>query len=415
MIQKLTVLGGSSVYIPEFILSLISHNILPKEVVLFGKPGKKLEVVSAFCQRLVAQSGYPSVITPSSDLESAAQDADYVLNHIRVGGMKARIRDEKLPPTMGMIGDESLGAGGLANALRTLPVILDYAKRVEAVNPNCTFINLTNPMGIVLETLIRETDLNVIGVCDLPGTYTREIAHLLHTPEDELFFNFIGLNHMGWIQDVRADKSSRMLDVLDRILEVDSDWFDNELIELFRMIPTRTVSLYFHADRILKEQQKQSLFRGEVLHEAEKQILAMYADVSLHEIPPLTKERNTSWYEETIIPLINALESKKPKSLILGIRNDGAIRDLPDDCSVEIPVTVSKNGFERRNIGSCPYFLKGLFQIVKESDRCIVEAAKHRSYERALQAFTINPLVPSLETARKFLDRVVKDEKIELH
>jgi 6-phospho-beta-glucosidase len=415
MIQKLTVLGGSSVYIPEFILSLISHNILPKEVVLFGQPGKKLEIVSAFCQRLVAQSGYPSTVRASSDLEDAVQDAEYVLNHIRVGGMKARIRDEKLPPTMGMIGDESLGAGGMANALRTLPIILDLAKQIELVNPTCTFINLTNPMGIVLETLIQETNLNVIGVCDLPGTYTKEIAKILHIPEEELYFSFIGLNHMGWIQDVRAHNSSKMLKVLDHIASNKSDWFDVELIELFRMIPTRTVSLYFHADRILKEQQSQSQFRGEVLHEAEKQILKMYSDLSLHEIPPLTRERNTSWYEETIIPLITALESKKPKSLILGIRNDGAIRDLPDDCSVEIPVTVSKKGLEPRNIGSCPYFLKGLFQIVKESDRCIVEAAKHRSYEKALQALTINPLVPSLETAKKFLDRIIKDEKFELH
>jgi len=121
VIERLTILGGSSVYIPEFIQSLISHNLMPKEVVLFGRFGDKLTIVAEFCRRLIHRSGYPAEITTSTDLEEAVADSKYILNHIRVGGMAARVRDEKLPPVMGMIGDESLGAGGVSNALRTLP------------------------------------------------------------------------------------------------------------------------------------------------------------------------------------------------------------------------------------------------------------------------------------------------------
>jgi 6-phospho-beta-glucosidase len=175
------------------------------------------------------------------------------------------------------------------------------------------------------------------------------------------------------------------------------------------------VSLYFHADRILKQQKSCALFRAEVLHEAEKQILDLYEDTDLNEIPSLTHERNTVWYEQTLIPLLQALESKKKETLILCVQNNGSIRDLPDECSVEVSVEVSNKSITPRHVGDSPHFLKGLFQTVKESDRWLVEAVLHKSYEYALQALTINPLVPSLETARTYLDKVVQTEHLELH
>lgn len=415
MIERLTVLGGSSVYIPEFIQSLISHNLMPKEVVLFGRTGKKLTTVAEFCRRIIHRSGYPAKITASTDLEEAVTGATYILNHIRVGGMAARVRDEKLPPTMGMIGDESLGAGGVSNALRTLPVILEYVERIEQVNADAIFINLTNPMGVVVEALIKQSCLKVVGVCDLPGTYVRKVASILEIPQSDLFVDFIGINHMGWIQNVRVGKKNVMYKVLEHIHTHRPDDFDYELIELFRMIPTRTVSLYFHADRILKQQKSCARFRAEVLHEAEKQILKLYEDPHLTEIPSLTHERNTVWYEQTLIPLLQALEKKKQETLILCVQNNGCIRDLPDDCSVEVSVEVSNKSITPRHVGDSPHFLKGLFQTVKESDRWLVEAVLHKSYEYALQALTINPLVPSLETARTYLDKIVQNEQLELH
>ncbi len=151
------------------------------------------------------------------------------------------------------------------------------------------------------------------------------------------------------------------------------------------------------------------------LHEAEQQILRLYQDNRLTEVPELTRERNAVWYEETIIPLIEALESKNERTLILCVRNGEAMRDLPEECSVEIPVAVSKKKFKPRAVGNCPRFLKGLLLSVKESERLTIEAARHRSYDYALQALCVNPLVPSLQTARKFLDRVVREESIELH
>ena len=415
MIDRITVLGGSSVYTPELVLSLVTHNVNVKEVVLFGRPGNKLPVVAKFCQRLVDRSGFPMKIVPLTELKPAVAGARYIINHVRVGGMPARARDEMAPPRQGMIGDESLGAGGFANALRTLPVVLQMAAAIEEVNPNAVYINLTNPMGVIVEALSKCSKLNVLGVCDQPGTTVKHVASALRMDPAQLQVDYIGLNHFGWIQDVKLDGRSHMARLLERLEHESNDGLDYELIELFRMVPVRTVSLFFHQDEILKRQQACGRFRAEVLHEAEQQILRLYQESGLCEIPELTRARNAVWYEDTIVPLIQTLEKKEDRETILCVRNDGAIRDLPDDCSVEVPVELGKKGAKPRKMGSCPRSLRGLFIALKECDRLTIEAVRHKSYECALQALTINPLVPSLDAAKKFLDRLIRDEHFELH
>jgi 6-phospho-beta-glucosidase len=415
VIDRISILGGSSVYIPEFVFSLISHNINVKEICLIGRPGQKLQLVSHFCQRLLAKSGFPARIISTSNPEEGFMGAKYILNHIRVGGLAARARDEKLPVKYGMIGDETLGAGGFANALRTLPIVLDYARRIEAVNPNATFINLTNPLGVIVEALLMTSKLKVIGVCDLPQTTVLKIAELLTVPVEQLNIDYIGLNHMGWIQDVKIDGRSVMPRLLERIDHGEEDGFDRQLVELYRMIPAKTVGLFFHKDDVLKKQLACPKYRAEALQEAERQILKLYENPTLNEIPSLTRERNAVWYESTIIPLIAALENPCEKEMVLCVRNEGSIRDLPEGCSVEVPVRVGKCEVKPRQMGNSPRFLKGLFTAAKECDRLTVEAVRHKSYEYALQALTLNPLVPSVDTARRYLDRILKDEQLAFH
>lgn len=396
-------------------MSLVSHNVNVGEIVLYGRESEKLDIVTAFCQRIVRRTGYPAQVSCDTDLESAVTGATYILNNIRVGGMKARMRDEALPLAMDMVADDGIGAGGFSNALRTLPVVLDLANRIAAVNKDALFINLTNPVGIVMQALIQCTELRAVGTVDMPASITREISDRLHIPTSELDFDFIGLDRLGWIQDIHHQGKSVMGLAIENLTEHPTDVLDREVIEIFRMIPTRSMNLYFHREEVLKRQKGQNRARADVLHEAEKQILDLYKDTSLHEIPPLTRERNAVWFEETIVPLFSHLESKDKGSVILSMRNDGAIRDLPDSASVEIPAEVSKKGIEPRKVGNCPRFLKGLFAMVKESDRMVVEAIQHRSYDLALQSLAMNPFVPSLEKARTFLDRALEEEGVELH
>lgn len=410
MINRITILGGSSVYIPEFIVSALGKNLLAKEFVLFGKPGRKLDLVSGLCQRLINKNGFPISVIPETDLSRAVEGAAYIINHVRVGGMKARMRDEMLPPQFDMVGSDSLGAGALSNALRTLPVVLDFARTIEALNPKAVFINLTNPVGILVEALCRYTSLRAFGINDLPAVYAEKIASLLGYEPECFRMDYLGLHDMGCIQDIKVDGLSRMGQLLDHLETSEDEEFDHALIALFRIIPTRATAIYFHRHEVLKYQQTCGRFRSEVLYDAEKRILRLYANPSLKSIPDLTRRRNARWYDRTLVPLLLAMEESKTVNTVLCVPNRGAISDLSDEACVEIPVCVGDKGLRPRKMGMLPHFLKGVFSSIKESDRLIIEAVRHQSYDYALQALAVNPFVPSLGKAREFLDRVIRNE-----
>ncbi len=415
MIGRVAILGGSSVYTPEFISSVIARNLAIGEIVLIGRTERKLQLVSAFCQRMLDKNGFPTRIVATTDVAEGVKGANYILNQIRVGGMMARARDERVPPMFDMIGDETLGAGGIANAFRTLPVVLEYARVIERAAPQATFINLTNPMGAIVEALSKITSMNVIGICDVPTVYTKRIAKILNADSRGIWVDYFGLNHIGWIQDVKIDGRSQMERLLDKVTRKKPDGFDVELVELFRMIPTRFVSFFFRKDDILKKQKEMVKYRGEELYEAEQLILAQYEDEDLCEVPELTKDRNAVWYEQSIIPLVEGLESEEERELVLCVKNNGALKGLPDEAAVEVPSVVSNKGIEVRRVGESPCFLKGLFYSVKASERLTVEAVMQNSYDLALQALVIHPLVPSLSAARGFLDKMIEDENLSLH
>lgn len=414
MIDRITILGGSSVYIPEFIVSMLTHRILVKELVLLGKPGEKLDIVGKFCQRLINKNGYDTKVITETEPAAAVAGANYIINQVRVGGMKARIRDEKFPTQFDMVGNESVGAGGVINLLRTLPVVFEFAQIIQEVNPKAIVINLTNPVGAVVEALFRYTSLKVVGVSDLPSIYCRKIADLLGREPADIQVNYVGIYDLGWIQDVKVDGVSRMNQVLSHIESSEDDAYDHEVIRLFRMIPTRTLGMYFHRHELLREQQSCSRFRSEVLFDAEKRILKMYQKSTLNSVPDLTRQRNARWYDYTVIPLLQQFESQEPATNILCVENNGAITDLPEGCSVEVPVCITAKGIKARKVGMLPHFLKGMFCAMKESDRLAIEAVRHNSYDNALQALAVNPFVPSIKKARTFLDRAIRQEQFTL-
>ncbi|NLN91732.1 MAG: hypothetical protein GX130_00295 [Candidatus Hydrogenedens sp.] len=414
MIDRITVLGGSSVYTPEFLEALLSNNVLVKELVLLGMPGQKLDIVSRFCQRLVKRSGHLTEIIPETDPEKAMKGASYIINQVRVGGMKARIRDEKLPPQFDMVGSERLGAGAITNALRTLPVVFNFAQCAEAVNPKVRIINLSNPVGILVEALTRYTSLNVVGVSDLPGIYIEKIAALLGREPDAIEVNYLGLYDLGWIQDVKVAGISRMSQLLEMVEKSEDEFFDHALIRMFRMIPVRVLGVYYRRQEVLRRQQTGARFRGEALYDAEQRILKMYARPSLTKVPDLTRQRNALWYDNTIIPLLQKFEAGRPAETILCVPNKGSITDLPDYSTVEVPVCVSAKSIKPRKMGMLPRFLSGLYHSIKESDRLVIEAVRHKSRDLAMQALAVNPFVPSIVRASEYLDKVIRQEKMDL-
>ncbi len=413
-INRLSVLGGSSVYIPVFLSALMQNNIRVKEIVLIGKNPDKLNVVSSFCKRMVDNVGYPLQIKETTSIEAGVEGAQIILSHIRVGGFLARIDYEKKPVNYDLIGDESFGAGSFLNAFYTLPVMLEVGQKIASINPTAYIINMTNPMGLVIETLTRFAGLqNVIGICETATSYKRFFSQLLNISERSIHIQYIGLYHLGAICDVCVRDRSIMVELIEKLEKEKIPNINNELFSIFNIIPSRALNIFLTKSDYLKEQKKKSIFRSEMLYEHEAKILNIYKDKTITTIPDVVYERNPSWYDDIIIPLICSLQKHRSDEHIICIPNKDYLTEFPFDTAVEIPCEISNKGLKPSIKTKLPEIFRGLFLTAKESDRLMMEAIINKSYNYALKSLTINPFVDSFTKAKLFLDEFMKREKIE--
>jgi len=414
MLNRLAVLGGSSVYIPVFLSALMQNNLRVKEIVLIGKNPEKLNIVSSFCKRMVSHIGYPVKINETTSIESGIDGAQIILSHIRVGGFLARIDYEKRPVAYDLIGDESFGAGSFLNAFYTLPVMLEIGKKISTINPSAYIINMTNPMGLVVEMLTRFVGLeHVIGICEAPTSYKRIFANLFNVSEEQIRIQYIGLYHLGAICDVYLQDKSIFTELIDKLGKEKIPNFDNELISTFNIIPSRALSIFLRKNDYLNEQKRTKIFRSEMLYEHEAKILNIYKDKDVKIIPDVVYERNPSWYDEIIIPLIASLQKHRPEEHIVCIPNKSYLPEFPFDTSIEIPCEISRKGLHPTIHTKLPELFRGLLLTAKESDRLMIEGIINKSYNYVLKALAINPFVDSFTKAKIFLDEFIKSKKIE--
>lgn len=414
VVSRLSVLGGSSVYIPVFLSALMHRNVKVREVVLIGRNEEKLEIVSRFCRKLVESVGYPLKVSSTISIEEGVSNASIILNHIRVGGLLTRISHEYLPLKHNMIGDESFGAGSFSNACCTLPVIMEIGSRIKNINPNAYIINMTNPMGLVVEALTRYVGLEkVIGICENIPSYKHAIAELLGVDERNISLQYIGLYHIGFICDVLVKGKSRILEIVEKVSEINIEGVDKEFVRYFNIIPSRALSIYFNRDSYLSSQKKASRLRSEILYERESKILELYKQSATENIPSIVYERNPFWYDEIIVPLIQLLCSYTSGESVVCVPNKGFISDFPTGTSVEVPCKISKNGYLSVFKHRIPDFIRGLLITAKESDRLMIESIINSSYKTALKALAINPFVNSFSNAKAFLDECLAERNLD--
>ncbi|MBP2020139.1 alpha-galactosidase/6-phospho-beta-glucosidase family protein [Symbiobacterium terraclitae] len=206
---KIAIFGGGSSYTPEIIEGfIVRHATLPvREIHLVDIPAgrEKLQIVGALAQRMVRKAGLDIRIVLTEDKDAAIEGADFVTTQLRVGLLEARIKDERIPLKYGTIGQETNGAGGMFKALRTIPVVLDIARRMERLAPGAKLINFANPSGIVTEAVLKHSKVDVMGLCNVPIGMKMNIAKLLDVDPSRVDIDFAGLNHLVWGLNVRLD------------------------------------------------------------------------------------------------------------------------------------------------------------------------------------------------------------------
>jgi 6-phospho-beta-glucosidase len=406
---RLTVVGGGSTYTPELADGLGRlASVLPVEQLTLVDPDPhRLAPVAAVSQRILHAQGVDTVVRAETSLEPGIDGADAVLIQLRVGGQAARNVDETLPLECGCIGQETTGAGGLAKALRTVPVVLDIAERVRAGNPDAWIVDFTNPVGIVTRALLEEGH-RAVGLCNVAIGFQRRFGQLLGVAPDEVALDHVGLNHLTWERGAYVDGVDRLPELLAEHGATLAEQVEMPL-ELLRMlgeVPSYYLRYYYFHDQVLAEQRREPS-RAAVVTAIENELLALYADPAVTEKPALLQQRGGAYYSEAAVQLVAALLGTAPGRHIVNVRNAGRLPNLPDDAVVEVAAQVDGAGIHVEPGAPLPTAQAGLVAHVTAYEELALDAARRGGVERVVQALLAHPLIGQYDIARGLADRLV--------
>lgn len=422
--MKITVIGGGSTYTPELVNGFLARtDRLPlTELWLMDIDKERLDIVGGFAQRMVMAKGEPFKVVLSLDQREAISGASYIITQLRVGMMPARRGDEYLGRRHGLIGQETTGVGGMAKALRTIPVILNIAKDIRELAPGALLANFTNPAGLVTEALNRHAaDVPAVGVCNVGITTKMDILEELekvtdHKIADErAVLKTLGLNHLTWHYGFTVDDEEMWPQVFPAYVEMinqeeEPEW-DIRTLESLGMIPNYYLQYFYYTDRKLKGQEKWPPSRAEEVMEIEKDLLREYADPSLTEPPADLMKRGGAYYSTLATQLIDSHYNDLGQIHTVNVQNNGAVADWPADWVLEIPARVDKAGIHPLPADPLPAACFGLISSVKMYEILTVRAAVHGDMNAAYQALMAHPLGPSADKVQEVLDDMLETNR----
>jgi len=422
--MKITVIGGGSSYTPELINGFLARvKSLPlTELWLMDVLPERLDIVGGFAQRMVGARGTPFAVHLTTDLREAVGGASYVITQLRVGGMQARREDEYLGHRHGLIGQETTGVGGMAKALRTIPVVLDIAQTMQAVAPGALLVNFTNPAGLITEALARYApDVPAVGVCNVAITTKMEmLAGLkdglgIDVPPERAHLNTLGLNHLSWHRGFTVNGEEMWPHVLASYLkhlkaETEPEW-DVRLIKTLGMIPNYYLQYYYYTGRKLAAQAKWPPSRAEQVMEIEKGLLAQYAEPDRTAPPEGLMQRGGAYYSTVATQLLNAHYNDLGEVHVVNAPHRGAAPGWPADWVLEMPCAVGRTGIIPLPAEPLPLACFGLLANVKAFELLTVEAAVHGNRDAAYQALLTHPLGPAADKVQAVLDDLLETNK----
>ncbi|SFR15176.1 6-phospho-beta-glucosidase [Lentzea waywayandensis] len=413
--MKLTVVGGGSTYTPELIDGIAGRrtSLAVDEIVLVDPDEHRLSLIGPFSQRLLEHAGHPAKVRTTTSLEEGIEGASAVLLQLRVGGQKARASDETFPLTCGCVGQETTGAGGLAKALRTVPVVLDIAEKVRRIaGPDTWIVNFTNPVGIVTRALLQEGH-KAIGLCNVAITFQRWTSALLGVDPSTVELEHVGLNHLTWERGVYVDGVDRLPELLADHVEglAEHIGIDGELMRRLNMVPSYYLNYFYNHDAVVKKQLT-SPPRAEVVAAVEKELLDIYGDPSVVTKPEQLSQRGGAYYSEAAVQLVHALTGGAgAEKHVVNVQNNGSLPFLPDDAVIEVSSTVDSNGGRALPVRPVEPSISGLISHVTAYEYLALEAAKHGGRDRVANALLAHPLIGQHAIADQLADELIAQNR----
>ncbi|WP_433547670.1 6-phospho-beta-glucosidase [Streptomyces sp. CA-294286] len=411
--MKLAVVGGGSTYTPELIdgFARLRDTLPVTELVLIDPAADRLELVGGLARRIFARQGHPGTITTTCDLDAGVAGADAVLLQLRVGGQAARRQDETWPLECGCVGQETTGAGGLAKALRTVPVVLDIAERVRRASPDAWIIDFTNPVGIVTRALLKAGH-KAVGLCNVAIGFQRKFAKLLDVAPAEIHLDHVGLNHLTWELGVRLGGPAGE-NLLPRLIAEHGDAIAADLhmpravVDRLGVVPSYYLRYFYQHDEVVRELGSKPSRAAEVAA-MEKELLALYGDPALDEKPALLAKRGGAFYSEAAVDLASSLLAGGGSPVqVVNTFNNGTLPFLPDDAVIETQARVDTKGATPLAVPALDPMYAGLVSHVTAYEDLALEAALHGGRERVFKALLAHPLVGQFEHAEALTDRLV--------
>ena len=420
---KIVTIGGGSSYTPELMEGFIKrYDELPiKEIWLVDieEGREKLEIVGAMAQRMWDASPYDVKVHLTLDRREALPGADFVTTQFRVGLLNARIKDERIPLSHGMLGQETNGAGGIFKAFRTIPVILDIVKDMKELCPDAWLINFTNPSGMVTEAVIKKGGWKkCVGLCNVPvGAMIKE-PEMFGVTERDLVYQFAGLNHFHWHKVTDAHGNDLTGKIIEKMYDEDAglpaNIFDvkflREQVEQMQLIPCGYHRYYYRQEEMLAhdlEDFNTIGTRAQQVKQTEAELFELYKDPALNYKPEQLSKRGGAHYSDAACECIASIYGDKRTHMVVSTVNNGAIPDLPSDSIVEVSSIITGKGPIPMAWGKFGPAERGWLQVMKAMEECVIEAAVTGDYGMALQAFILNPQIISGATCQVILDELL--------
>jgi 6-phospho-beta-glucosidase len=432
--MKLTLIGAGGFRTPVIYRALAGGEVKTRydEVAFYDVDKARLDRIGSVLEGIAEQLGSSAPVTMTTRLEEAVDGADVVYCAVRAGGMAGRVLDEAVPLAQGVIGQETTGAGGITFALRTVPIVTEIAEVVARRAPNSTFVNFTNPVGLVTEAARRVLGDRVVGICDAPFDLCKRVAGALDRAPEDLWFDYFGINHLGWLRRVLeggrdllpgliADRGR--LDTFEEGRLFGADW-----IQTVGMIPNEYLYYYYSSAEALAAMQagrvrasylagQQAAFYdahgspAEALRDWER----THADREAHYMEEawvgredamagIVANRESGDYGRLALDLVDALRGEGHRVMILNVPNRSSLPFLDEGAIVEVPCVVSRGGIVPVAIGQVPMEAQGLILAVRAAERAAIDAALSGSRSMAIKALALHPLVPSVSVAGRILD-----------
>ena len=424
---KVTVIGGGSTYTPELLNGFIEREAdFPlDELWLMDIDAERLAVVGGFAQRMAAARNAAFKVILSTDQQEAIRDASYVVTQLRVGQMAARREDEYLGRRHGLIGQETTGVGGMAKALRTIPVVLSVARDIEELAPGALLVNFANPSGLVTEALFRYApEVDSVGVCNV--SLTTKMAFLERMgavsgekiPPNQAHLKVLGLNHLTWFYGFEVNGQDAWPQIMAGILEQAGDPeeipFDADTLRSLQMLPNGYLKYYYYTARMLAEQEKWPPSRAEEVLEIEAELLAQYRDPDRSDPPADLMKRGGAYYSTVATQLLNAHYNDLDEIHVVDVRHNGAVPSWDPNWVLEMPCRVNAHGIQPLSADPLPPVCSGLIAQVKAYEILAAEAAVTGDRNAAYQALLAHPLGPPADQVSVVLEDLLETNKVHL-